>query len=107
MEQLNAKGGLADKFKENLKVKLKAFGAEKLQTQKEIKAEEERVVARVPTTYLGYLAPDDSEFAPSNTGEDSASDADADSDDRHTPSNQRWQHYKKFMATDLNSIKFL
>lgn len=45
MEQLNAKGGLADKFKENLKVKLKAFGAEKLQTQKEIKAEEERVEA--------------------------------------------------------------
>jgi hypothetical protein len=48
-------------------------------------AEEERVVARVPTTYLGYLAPDDSEFAPSNTGEDSASDADADSAGNDSP----------------------
>lgn len=45
MEQLNAKGGLADKFKERLKVKLKAFASEKLQTQKEKKAEDERVKA--------------------------------------------------------------
>ncbi len=45
MEQLNAKGGLADKFKENLKVKLKAFASEKLQKQEEIKAEDERVKA--------------------------------------------------------------
>ena len=42
MEQLGAKGGLADKFKERLKVKLKAFASEKLQTQKEKAAEETR-----------------------------------------------------------------
>ena len=35
MEQLNAKGGLADKFKERLRVKLKAFASQKLQAQKE------------------------------------------------------------------------
>ena len=45
MEQLNAKGGLADKFKERLKVKLKGFASEKLQAQKEIAAEKTRVEA--------------------------------------------------------------
>jgi len=42
MEQLNAKDGLADKFKERLKVKLKGFASEKLQTQKAKAAEDAR-----------------------------------------------------------------